>query len=401
MLNGRFLILDDDPSVGQTIQWMAESLGYEARFVTRPQDFFQELEPWNPDFITIDLVMPELDGVEVLRILAERECRATIIITSGVGNRVLDAAKRSASQHGLDIGGILPKPMSIGSLQSLVEKRTVRKQPPVAACAIPESDEFPISHAELCQALERHEFVLAYQPKIECRSGALAGFEALVRWQHPERGVVAPGYFVPAMEGFGLIDVLSTQIFDQSLTWFSQTFLHTSLRLSLNLSARSLVDLRLADHLADQCSQFSIPTERVILELTETSAMVDPVVSLDLMTHFRVKGFHLSIDDFGTGYSSMIQLARLPFSEIKIDKSFVMMALQSQESRTITKSVVDLGHSLGLRVTAEGVEDAQTLEYLNSLGCDHAQGYFIARPMYGDDAALWAKRWPQQQPSFG
>ena len=154
---------------------------------------------------------------------------------------------------------------------------------------------------------------------------------------------------------------------------------------------KSLVDISQVDKLSKICSLYHIDPERIVLELTETSAMVDSVLSLDLMTRFRVKGFQLSIDDFGTGYSSMVQLVRLPFSEIKVDKSFVMNAQQSQESRNVIKSVIDLGHSLGLQVTAEGVEDGETLNYLNGLGCDLAQGYFIARPMPGDAALRWAE----------
>jgi len=152
------------------------------------------------------------------------------------------------------------------------------------------------------------------------------------------------------------------------------------------------VDIHMADNLLDLCCQYRVAPERVVLELTETSAMVDPTLSLDLMTRFRVKGFQLSIDDFGTGYSSMVQLVRLPFSEIKVDKSFVMHAQQSREARTVIRSIVDLGHSLGLQVTAEGVEDSKTLDYLNGLGCDLAQGYFISRPMAGDAARSWAER---------
>jgi EAL domain-containing protein (putative c-di-GMP-specific phosphodiesterase class I) len=152
------------------------------------------------------------------------------------------------------------------------------------------------------------------------------------------------------------------------------------------------VDIQLADHLATLCQRFQIAPERIVLELTESSAMVDPILSLDLMTRIRMKGFQLSIDDFGTGYSSMVQLVRLPFSEIKVDKSFVMLAKQTKESLNVIKSIVDLGHSLGLRVTAEGVDDPSTLSYINSLGCDLAQGYFIARPMWGDAVRSWAEQ---------
>jgi EAL domain-containing protein (putative c-di-GMP-specific phosphodiesterase class I) len=201
-----------------------------------------------------------------------------------------------------------------------------------------------------------------------------------------------PARFIPFAEETGLIDTLTALIFDQSLTWFAQSFPESDLRLSLNISAKSLVDLHMADNLSSLCVQNLVTPERVVLELTETSAMVDPVLSLDLITRLRVKGFQLSIDDFGTGFSSMVQLVRLPFSEIKIDKSFVMRAQQSQESRSVIKSVIDLGHSLGLLVAAEGVEDKATLDYLNSVACDLAQGYLIARPMREDAVRNWAAR---------
>ena len=142
-----------------------------------------------------------------------------------------------------------------------------------------------------------------------------------------------------------------------------------------------------------RCVERNVAPRRLIFELTETSAMEDPVASLDLLTRMRMKEFQLSIDDFGTGYSSMLQLVRLPFSEIKVDKSFVMSARRSQESRTLIKSIVDLGHNLGLHVTAEGVEDQLAMDYLKSVGCDLAQGYLIARPMLGDEALAWANHY--------
>ncbi|MDV7392922.1 EAL domain-containing protein, partial [Arthrospira platensis SPKY1] len=145
------------------------------------------------------------------------------------------------------------------------------------------------------------------------------------------------------------------------------------------------------DRLAQRCLQLQLAPERLILELTETSAMDDPVASLGLITRLRMKGFHLSIDDFGTGFSSMLQLVRLPFSELKVDKSFVMTALQSEESRTVVKSIVDLGRSLGLRTVAEGVETAEVFDFLRKIGCDQAQGYHIARPMTGDATLRWMR----------
>jgi EAL domain-containing protein (putative c-di-GMP-specific phosphodiesterase class I)/FixJ family two-component response regulator len=384
--------LDDDAAVGQTIQWIAESLGFEAEFVTRPEEFFLRLEQKSPDIITIDLVMPELDGVEIMRLLAERKSRAKIVISSGMGTRVLDAAQRSASEHGLSILGVISKPISKEALRLLVGNGSECDQPPSVETPSPSRDEFEVTRSDLQNALDRHEFILAYQPKIQCKSGATAGFEALVRWKHPDRGIVMPDSFIPAMENTGLIDALTGQIFEQSLEWFSQSFSQSNPKLSLNISAKSLVDIQMADNLSALCRRYQIDTECIVLELTETSAMVDPILSLDVLTRLRMKGFQLSIDDFGTGFSSMIQLVRLPFSEIKVDKSFVMQAPHSSESRSVIKSIVELGHSLGLLVTAEGVENLKTLDYLNSLGCDLAQGYFIARPMPGEAARKWVEQ---------
>jgi len=390
MSTRRMLILDDDPAVGQTIQWIAEGLGLEAEFVTNAQDFFAGLDRRCADFITVDLAMPNLDGVEVMRLLAERKCASRIIISSGMGNRVLAAAERSAAEHGLDIAGVIAKPISKAALRSMVGEASEGKE---SVWADETAYEFiqneAIDQASLQGGLDRHEFELAYQPKVDCRSGVPAGFEALARWRRHGDGLVMPVHFIPVAEETGLIEAFTAQVFGKSIAWFGRSFPDSGLKLSLNLSAKSLVDIQLVDRLSSVCTEFQVAPERIVIELTETSAMVDPVLSLDLMTRFRVKGFQLSIDDFGTGYSSMVQLVRLPFSEIKVDKSFVMNARQSQESRSVIKSIIDLGHSLGLVVTAEGVEDAETFDYLKSQGCDYAQGYFIARPMTGETARKW------------
>jgi len=392
MTRRRLLILDDDPAVGQTIQWIAERLNFEAEFVTCSEDFFRRLDEMRPEFITIDLVMPELDGVEVMRLLAERNCGARIVISSGVGTRVLEAARRSASEHGLSIAGVVSKPISIDALQVLIGDGIESRKPRSKSNQSVVRREFGFAKSDLLQALDHHEFAMVYQPKIDCMTGTAAGFEALVRWNHPENGMILPDNFIPLAEESGLIDALTEQIFDQSLAWFSQSFPHSHMKLSLNISAKSLTDLHLVDSLSGLCRTYSISPERIVLELTETSAMVDPILSLDLMTRLRVKGFQLSIDDFGTGYSSMVQLVRMPFSEIKVDKSFVMHEYQSRESRSVIKSIIDLGHSLGLQVAAEGVDSADTLAYLNSLGCDLAQGYLIAHPMPGEAIQGWIEQ---------
>lgn len=391
----RLLILDDDPLTGHTIQRIAEFSGVTVRFTTNPGEFFQTLEDWEPTHIALDLIMPEMDGVEVMVRLAQRGCTANIIITSGVGSRVLDAAGRSAAEHGLNIIGVLSKPFSPAALRRLLTETSASSADGASTAPHP-PQAFEITEAVLQQALDQHQFHMVYQPKVICSSGALAGFEALVRWTHPEHGLIAPDRFIPLAERSGLIDPLTDQILDQSLAWFApwsrDTVSSPSITLSINLSAHTLGDLQLVERISARCLALGVNPTRLIFELTETSAMDDPVASLDILTRLRMKGFNLSIDDFGTGFSSMLQLVRLPFSEIKVDKSFVMTARQSQESRTVIRSIVDLGHSLGLRATAEGVEDGETLDYLRRIGCDLAQGFHIARPMPGNAVLDWCRQ---------
>ncbi|MFQ3661732.1 MAG: EAL domain-containing response regulator [Chloroflexaceae bacterium] len=412
----RLLILDDDPLIGKTITAIAGMAGLESRYTARPTEFFRAVEEWNPTHIALDLVMPEMDGVQVIQDLALRGCRAAIIITSGVGARVLDAAGRLAAEHGLNIVGVLAKPFTPARLRQLLLSDVpivpCSTSAPVAAPG-PGTEEDVVrapaallDAGELRQALHSGAIVPYYQPKVVCATGALAGFEVLARWRHPERGLIHPARFIPLAEANGLIDDLTLHVTEQALRWFAPLCTSSDgadglgiaptpgagVQLAVNISARTLSNTALFERVRDQCRRLGVAPERLSFELTESSAMDDPTASLDLLTRLRMQGFHLALDDFGTGFSSMLQLVRLPFSELKIDKSFVMTAMHSQESRTVTRFIVDLGRSLGLRCTAEGVEDAQILAYLQSIGCDLAQGYAIAQPMPGDVALRWMHR---------
>ncbi|KZD06192.1 EAL domain-containing response regulator [Oceanibaculum pacificum] len=383
---GRLLIFDDDSSVSYTIGAIARGAGFDSRWVDRSADFFQLLEEWSPTHIALDLVMPNLDGIEVVRLLGERHCKAHIIITSGMGDRILAAAQQAGLEQGLRMMGPLPKPFSSTDLRSLLSASWHDDLNSMATPASPLSAPHEVTEEALLRGIEHEEFVMYYQPKVSCDTGALAGFEALVRWQCPGKGIVMPDSFIPLAERTGLIAPLTEQIISQSLDWLSASFANASPLLSINLSAKSLNHLDIADHFADHCAHYDILPSRLILEVTETCAMTDATVALAALTRLRLKGFNLSIDDFGVGYSSLAQLARLPFSELKIDKMFVSSASNSKESRMIVKGIVGLAHGLGLRVTAEGVEDECTLDFLRDVECDLAQGYFIGKPM--DTAAV-------------
>ncbi len=389
--SGRMLILEDDMHVGKIVKLIAEANGLESRLLTEPERFLRAFNEWQPTHIALDLVIPEMDGVQVLAELAKRDCRAKIIITSGMGVRVLDAAGRAGNERGLNIVGVLAKPFSATALRELL----FIEPNPASGSRGPSHERFHPTEAELRRALANHEFRVVYQPRIECASGDLAGFETLARWIHPERGLVMPDQFIPVMESTGLIDLLTDGVLEQSLSWFAgfpagRDDAHAAVSLSVNLSAQTFADHTFLERITALCVRMGVAPQRLIFELTETNHMDDSVASLDLMTRVRMKGFHLSIDDFGTGYSSLLQLVRLPFSEIKVDKSFVTAANRSMEARTVVKSIVDLARSLGLKSAAEGVEDNQTLDLLRGLGCDLAQGFAIAPPMDGDAVLNWA-----------
>ncbi|MCH8529915.1 MAG: EAL domain-containing protein [Saccharospirillum sp.] len=401
----KLLILDDDALTGQTIRSIAEFAGLEVRFTTESRQFFLWARDWQPTFIAIDLIMPEMDGVEVMQALAKQQSQANLIITSGVGSRVLDAAVRSAREHGLNILGSLAKPFSPAELRALLSqgsaaKLTRAETPAFQGSLSPQSSPSP---QELRHGIDHDELRLLYQPKIHCQTGTLQGLEALVRWQHPRLGLLTPDRFIPMAESQGLIDDLTEWVVTHALAWMANIrtkgwpganqspplTLPTNITLSINISARSLSNFQLFDRIASLCHANALKPERVIFELTETSAMEDPISSLDILTRLRVQGFQLSIDDFGTGFSSMLQLVRLPFSEMKIDKSFVMTANDSAESRAVIKSIVDLGHSLGIACTAEGIEDEDALNYLKELGCEHGQGFYISRPVDSEALQSW------------
>jgi EAL domain-containing protein (putative c-di-GMP-specific phosphodiesterase class I)/ActR/RegA family two-component response regulator/GGDEF domain-containing protein len=403
----RLLILDDDPLSGQTIGNVASLAGYEVEVTDNHKDFFRILEDWPPDIIALDLVMPDMDGVEVIAELARRHCNAKIIITSGIGGRVLDAAGRTAADRGLHIAGMLPKPFAPATLRDLLAKcapdATDDKHLEAPGYRGEQTTTRKLTSRELEQAITNHDLHVCYQPKVSCKTGMLSGFEALARWNHSVRGVITPDEFIPLAEANGLIDALTIEVMTQAMQWYRSFRAELGvtglshpglpdpdkLTLSINISALSLSNTQIFDRLTLMCSEYDIEPGNVIFELTETSAMEDPVSSLELLTRLRLRGFRLSIDDFGTGYSSMVQLVKLPFSEIKVDKSFVITARESEESRAVIKSIVSLGMSLGLIITAEGIEDEETQVFLRNIGCTLAQGYLFARPLDGDQVMSW------------
>lgn len=246
---------------------------------------------------------------------------------------------------------------------------------------------------ELRHAVEHHELRLYLQPKVPLHGQSGLAAEALVRWQHPQRGLVPPMQFIPFAEQTGFVRHLTLWIFEEVARLLADPRTQgLPLRVSVNLSTRDLLDPELSNRLADILARHGVEASAFCLEITESAIMDDPQRAEAMLNRLSEQGFKLSIDDFGTGYSSLAYLKRLPVDELKIDKSFVMGMETGEDDAMIVRSTIDLAHNLGLTVVAEGVETAAILERLRILACDEAQGYHIARPLPVDDFLAWQAR---------
>jgi EAL domain-containing protein (putative c-di-GMP-specific phosphodiesterase class I) len=251
---------------------------------------------------------------------------------------------------------------------------------------------------ELRRAINEHELVLHYQPKASFHDGQVVGVEALVRWQHPGRGLIPPDEFVPLAERTGLIRDLTHYVLEQALgqvrTWREQGL---ELSVAVNLSARDLLDLDLPQTVSRLLQTNQLPANMLELEITESVILADPMRARAILSRLDQMGIRLTIDDFGSGYSSLAYLKRLPVSQIKIDRSFVLNMQADEGDAVIVRSTIDLAHNLGLTVVAEGVETTATWQQLSTLGCDQAQGYHLSRPLPPDQLAAWLTRTNQPQ----
>ncbi|MFZ6757367.1 EAL domain-containing protein [Undibacterium sp. Ji50W] len=254
--------------------------------------------------------------------------------------------------------------------------------------------------SELRAALEQQAFRMYVQPKVGLDHGQVIAVEALVRWVHPERGFIFPDQFIPFAEQTGFIRQLTHWIMNEAArvcSLWNKQGLH--LKISVNISTRDLMDQDLPTKFAQILQQHQVDAASFCLEITESAIMDDPVRAFQTLDRLHAMGLDLSIDDFGTGYSSLAYLKRLPVDELKIDKSFVLKMEKDIDDTKIVKSTIDLGHNMGLRVVAEGVENAEVMALLKELGCDQAQGYFISKPMPSTDLPAWLEKWQQNNPA--
>jgi EAL domain-containing protein (putative c-di-GMP-specific phosphodiesterase class I)/ActR/RegA family two-component response regulator len=377
----RMMVIDDEEDICDIIAEVGERRGIEVRTLNNPDKVAEALAAFKPDFIMLDLMMPGTDGVELLRLLAEHVKLAKLCLISGSDTRVLNSARRLGSAHGLDVVAALEKPLNMTALATLLDQ-------------IASGDSAAAAGPDLAQAIASGQFTLHYQPVIEMATRRVKGVEALARWAHPGRGLLLPDAFLEQMVNDGLMQALTDMVVQsavaQAARWNARG---ENLVMSMNVTASTLLDLTLPDRITDVCKRHGVSTESLILEVTETEAMRDVTRTMDVLLRMRIRNIGVSIDDFGTGHSSLRELQRMPFSEMKIDRSFVIDMAKNRDCAVIVRSIIDLAHNLGLKVIAEGVEDARAWAMLAELGCDYAQGFFMGRPMPASEFDAWLKNW--------
>lgn len=378
--NFKFLVVEDHPFQRHALQRMLRAMG--AQDVREAADGAQALEliP-GVDVVICDLNMPGMDGMEFIRHVGAAKHELSIIIMSAESRSLLSSVEKMTMAYGVRLLGVIEKPVTRGDLEDLIANNG--KSSPSNAPARPRGPQFGL--AEIQRGIRENQFEPFFQPKVDLADGAVVGAEALARWRTAQHGIVEPFAFIPQLQNNGQIDELTYIMVEKSAQacrrWRKDAH---DISVSVNLSLVSLSDVSLADRLTRIVSEAGLEPRHMILEITETAAMTEVAPALENLTRLRMRGFGLSVDDYGTGFSSLSQISRVPYTELKIDQTFVTGCTRNPTHLAIVNSSVDLARQLGIQSVAEGVETQADWDAVDHAGCRIAQGYFIAKPMAGN-----------------
>jgi EAL domain-containing protein (putative c-di-GMP-specific phosphodiesterase class I)/FixJ family two-component response regulator len=341
-----------------------------------------------PSLIIVDLEMPGMDGVELIQQLQERRIALPVIIASSREAALLDSVAAMVEALDMRVLGALSKPLSLDRLRPALA--AFDAAPRASGTARPAAAEMTVD--ALTSAIGNGELQPFYQPKVDIQTGRLSGVEALARWHHPALGMIMPDRFIALAEQCGQIHALTMTIMEQAVAQGAQWNARgLPLKVAINLSPMSLLEPQFVRQICGVLDKHGMHPEQVVLEITESSVVANLGTALGGLARLRLKGFGLSIDDYGTGFSSMQQLARIPFTELKVDRSFVHGANQRRNLRVILQSALDMAGRLELVSVAEGVETMEDWRLLQDYGCTTGQGYLIAKPMPAAELPQWLK----------
>ncbi len=387
----RLIVLDDNEAVTEFMATVASKRGWHVSTATHQAEFRALVDAAPPDAIMLDLQLGESDGIEELRFLHSRSYAGAVVLMSGFDSRVLASARQIGDALGLSVTAVLEKPARMARVGEVLE--LIERHPPASPLAVEAAPAVAraVTAQDIAAAIEAGCMELHLQPIVAARGHDVSRAEALIRWRDPVRGLVQPDDFIPAAEADDtVIDRLTMWVAESGAYQYRRLAeLGAPVQICINISGRNLRALDFPDRMAALRERMALPENSIGLEITESVAMHDLDATTAVLTRLRLKGFPVAIDDFGTGHSSLTALRRMPFSAIKIDKSFVRDVLTSSDSLTIVRSVIQLAHDMGLSSVAEGVESVEVARLLTGLGIDGLQGFYFSRPLPFDRFVTW------------
>jgi EAL domain-containing protein (putative c-di-GMP-specific phosphodiesterase class I)/ActR/RegA family two-component response regulator len=389
-----FLVAEGDSSQRLSLVDMLGQLG--ASQITEVPDGHTALRCFQDSFTPtvnvaiIDLALPGMDGLELIRNLAALNCCARVIVVAAQASSLLFSVETMAQAYGVDLLGTIAKPITAHKLEALVENYV----PPVLPANHKKGPTFTFSEVGI--GLQARQFEPFFQPKIELETGQVKGLETFARWRHPEHGILGPSSFMDALEQNNRIDFLDWSMIEKSVERCRQ--FHDQgipISISINLAPETLAHPAFMQQIAACVGRHRVLPDYITFEMPESAVLTNDAGFLERLLRLRMLGYGLAIDDYGTGRSNLQLLARIPFSELKIDRSFVDGASKKRALGTVLSSCLGLARSLDRMSVAVGVETKQDWDFLQGLGCTYAQGYHIARPMAGEAFPGWLEDWRQ------
>ena len=390
----KILVIEDEQIIRENILKLLKAEGFDVTGAENGTQGLNAAVSNLPDVIICDVMMPELDGYGVLMALRSNPVTATLPFVFLTGK-----AERSEMRQGMELGAddYLTKPFTKAELVGAISSR-LKKQEAVAkqyntlrssqssALIQDAADKLEQIKTSLCGALEREEFQVYYQPQVNVQTGKIMSAEALIRWLHPEKGLIPPAQFIPSAEATGFIVQLGEWVLQtacrQMQVWQNAGF---SLRVAVNLSPRQFHQPDLSSRVAQILAEIGWEPSSLELELTESFMVEDAPSAIATLQQLKSLGVSISIDDFGTGYSSLSYLAQYPFDTLKIDRCFISNITHGCTNAAIVKAIIEMAHSLCLEVVAEGVETEAEKDFLWRYKCDTMQGYFFSPPLPAAD----------------